>query len=89
MTFHPHLYPLPSFSIFSPLMEELHPPKSPLIRWDLKRLGAGVRLFNHKEEFLSIKKLSELDFDILLPNDRRMVKSRGNEMLKKFCQKKQ
>lgn len=42
---------------------------------------------NHKKEFLSLTKLSELDFNILLPNDCRMVMIGGNEVLKKFCQK--
>lgn len=42
---------------------------------------------NHKEEFMSIKKLSELDFDILLPNDCRMVLSDGVSVLKRFCHK--
>ncbi len=40
---------------------------------------------NHKKELKSIRKLSGLDFDILLPNDCRMVLHNGAEVMKNFC----
>lgn len=41
--------------------------------------------FNHKKEYQSLKRLSELDFEILLPNDCRMLMRDGRKVLKEFC----
>ena len=42
---------------------------------------------NHKMEFLSLKKLSKLDLEILLPGDCRMVLEDGGQVLREFCYK--
>jgi len=42
---------------------------------------------NHKMEFLSLKKLSKLDPEILLPGDCRIVMTHGKETLEEFCNK--
>ncbi len=42
---------------------------------------------NHNKEFESLKKLSELEFDMLLPNDCRMVLNHGKKSLVEFCSK--
>ncbi len=40
---------------------------------------------NHNQERESIQKLSEMDCDILLPNDCKMVLKDGKSMLREFC----
>jgi hypothetical protein len=40
---------------------------------------------NHNQERESIRKLSKMDCDILLPNDCRMVLKDGKSLLREFC----
>jgi hydroxyacylglutathione hydrolase len=43
---------------------------------------------NHEEEFTSIRELTKYDFDVVLPNDCRMVLKHGRKKLIDFCEGK-